>query len=214
MPRIRTIKPQFWLDENLGSLPRDIRLLYIGLWNLADDTGVFRWRPLQIKAQIFPYDTDITGADIEDWLNSLIETQDIGRIESDGHSYGVIQSFLEHQDIKNPSKWKFLNGKEKKEVLPQPFGSPPVALPVGKEEKEKEKYMVLLEYPNIKLTQGEYDKLFAKFDYTGTMDRIENLSLYIGSKGDHYKSHYFTILSWDRRDAKDKPKGKRGADGW
>jgi len=86
--------------------------------------------------------------------------------------------------------------------------------PQSKVKETKLKYMVIAKYPNIKLTQGEYDKLFAKFDYKGTMDRIENLSLYIGSKGDHYKSHYFTILSWDRRDARDKPKRPRGEDKW
>jgi len=86
--------------------------------------------------------------------------------------------------------------------------------PHSRVEYSKVEYMVIAKYPNIKLTQGEYDKLFAKFDYKGTMDRIENLSLYIGSKGDHYKSHYFTILSWDRRDARDKPKRPRGEDKW
>ena len=34
MARIRTIKPQFWINEELGTIPRDARLLYIGLWNM------------------------------------------------------------------------------------------------------------------------------------------------------------------------------------
>ena len=205
MPRIRTIKPQFWLDENLGTISRDARLLYIGLWNLADDTGVFQWRPLQIKAQIFPYDTDITGSEIEDWINKLVETKDIERIEIDGHSYGVIKSFLEHQDIKNPSKWTFL-GKERR-TLPQPYHSTTPALPVGKEEKKrvigkKESIYIPLEFKNVKITKEEYDTLLEKFGEKGTKDRIENLSLYMASKGDKYKSHYATILSWARRDEK------------
>ena len=40
MARIRTIKPQFWDDLKIGRLSRDARLLYIGLWNFADDLGV------------------------------------------------------------------------------------------------------------------------------------------------------------------------------
>ena len=123
MPRIRTIKPQFWLDENLGDIPRDARLLYIGLWNLSDDTGVFKWRPLQIKAQIFPYDADIDSNDIENWLNFLVGTKDIKIIESNSKKYGRIKSFLEHQDIKNPSKWTYLEGKCPTPVLPQSYRS-------------------------------------------------------------------------------------------
>ena len=54
------------------------------------------------------------------------------------------------------------------------------------------------EYRNVLLTDEELDKLKTKFpDWE---DRIENLSLYIESKGARYKSHYATILSWARRD--------------
>lgn len=107
MPRIRSVKPQFWLDENLGKIPRDARLLYIGLWNLSDDQGVFEWRPARIKIQLFPYDDDISAADIEKWLGLLVGSKDIAKFEYSGHAFGYIKSFLEHQEIKKPSKWTF-----------------------------------------------------------------------------------------------------------
>jgi hypothetical protein len=135
MPRIRTIKPQFWLDENLGTIPRDARLMYIGLWNLSDDTGIFQWRPLQIKAQIFPYDYDITEDNINNWLQNLIDTSDIEKFEYNGKWYGRINSFLDHQDIKNPSKWTFLETNGKKKTLPQSYPSTTPALPVGKKKR-------------------------------------------------------------------------------
>jgi len=172
MARIRTIKPQFWLDENLGAISRDARLLYIGLWNLADDTGVFKWRPLQIKAQIFPYDSDVNGEDVEEWLNKLVGTGDIEQIEAQGKIYGRIKSFLEHQEIKNPSKWTFLGNGSK--TLPQPYPSPTPALPVGKRSREKEKVKVIGKknieesfelfwqaYPRKK-SKGQAEKAFAK----------------------------------------------------
>ena len=40
MAKIRSIKMEFWLDEKIGSLPPEARLLYIGTWSLADDNGV------------------------------------------------------------------------------------------------------------------------------------------------------------------------------
>ena len=64
-----------------------------------------------------------------------------------------------------------------------------------KEKPVKHKYG---EYRNVLLTDEELDKLKTKFpDWE---NRIENLSLYIESKGARYKSHYATILSWHRRE--------------
>ena len=58
---------------------------------------------------------------------------------------------------------------------------------------------------NVLLTKEEYEKLKEKF--TDFQDRIETLSLYIASKGDHYKCHYATILNWARKESKEE-KGK------
>jgi hypothetical protein len=54
--RIRTIKPEFFEDEKLAELPPHDRLMFIGLWLLADRNGVLEHRPAWIKAKIFPYD--------------------------------------------------------------------------------------------------------------------------------------------------------------
>ena len=40
MARIRTIKPEFWIDDVIVELPFETRLLFIGIWNFADDAGV------------------------------------------------------------------------------------------------------------------------------------------------------------------------------
>ena len=53
-------------------------------------------------------------------------------------------------------------------------------------------------FENVYLTDEEYMKLKDKFpDY---QNRIDALSEYLKSKGDKYKDHYATILSWARRD--------------
>ena len=145
MPRIRTIKPQFWLDEALGKLPRDARLLYIGLWNLCDDYGVFEYRPPRIKVQLFPYDADISGNDIKKWLDLLTAAGNIIPFTSEGDDYGYIPSFLKHQLINNPSKWRFAEPpddilrKITTPALPQSYRSPTPALPLRKRKRKKEK---------------------------------------------------------------------------
>lgn len=54
------------------------------------------------------------------------------------------------------------------------------------------------EIKNVFLSKTELDKLTELFGEEGAKSRIESLSLYIGSKGTKYKSHYLTILNWER----------------
>jgi len=76
----------------------------------------------------------------------------------------------------------------------------------GKEVKNKDK-KIYGEFKNVKLTDVELDKLKSKFK-PSYLERIENLSRYIENfptKGKKYKSHYATILTWARKDVKQKP---------
>src|SRR5437764_1366213 len=57
MARIRTIKPSFFKNEELAELPVAARLLFIGLWCLADCEGRLEDRPKRIKVELFPYDS-------------------------------------------------------------------------------------------------------------------------------------------------------------
>lgn len=66
----------------------------------------------------------------------------------------------------------------------------------GKENYVKEKYP---DMAIVNMTRDEYERLVAQFGEEGTRQRIENLFLYIGSKGEKYKNHYLTILNWERK---------------
>ena len=135
MARMRYIKPQFFLNEDLGTIPKLARYLYIGLWCLSDDRGVFEWKPARIRIQIFPYDTDVSTENINDWLNSLIKLGDIVQFTEKGNDYGYLVNFRKHQLIKNPSKWTFTDKlPDGYPVLPQSYPSPTPVLPVGSRE--------------------------------------------------------------------------------
>lgn len=58
------------------------------------------------------------------------------------------------------------------------------------------------EFKNVLLTENEYQQLGECFSDRDS--RIEDLSYYIGSHGDKYKSHYRTILTWARNETKRK----------
>jgi len=68
MARIRTIKPEFWVDDVIVELTYEARLLFIGLWNFADDEGYIEDKPKRIKMQIFPAES----GGVEDSLSALV----------------------------------------------------------------------------------------------------------------------------------------------
>lgn len=70
MPRIRSIKPEFWVSEQVMECSPTTRLLFIGLWNFCDDHGRLPLKPKQIKASIFPGD-DISAIDVQGMIHEL-----------------------------------------------------------------------------------------------------------------------------------------------
>jgi hypothetical protein len=108
--RKRMIDPEFFLDEDLAKLSAHARLLYIGLWGIADD-NVFTVpnRPEWIKAQVLPYE-DI---DINVLLNELMKKEKIvlfdypGCEEYSKGQYYYIKNMGKYQRIERPSKQKF-----------------------------------------------------------------------------------------------------------
>ena len=64
MARSRNIKPGFFRNEHLVELPFQTRLLFIGLWTLADREGRLENRPKKIKLEIFPADDVDIGLEI------------------------------------------------------------------------------------------------------------------------------------------------------
>lgn len=75
---------------------------------------------------------------------------------------------------------------------------------IDKKEIYKEKYG---EFNNVLLTDEEYHKL----EESNLLPYIEKLSSYIASKGKKYKSHYATILTWNRTDKKENTNSKKHA---
>lgn len=70
MARIRTIKPEFWTDEKVLGVGPMARLLFIGMWNFADDYGRMEYSPISLKAKIFPGDS-ISADDVRELLSQL-----------------------------------------------------------------------------------------------------------------------------------------------
>jgi phage replication O-like protein O len=76
-----------------------------------------------------------------------------------------------------------------------------------RKESTKEKKTRFMKF--VFLTEDEHKKLLEKLGEAKTAAMIESLNYYIGSKGDKYKSHYYTILQWLSKDEQ-KAVGKQG----
>lgn len=113
-PRIRAIKPEVALDEDLWDLAQETGLpvyqAFTMLWCCADREGRFEWRPRALKAHCLPY----WDGDFSRVLDALATRGFIVRYVSQGREFGLVRTFKEHQHI---------NGKEPPSGLPPP---PPI----------------------------------------------------------------------------------------
>lgn len=91
--RIRSIKPDFFLDEELASRPPLERLLFESLWCQADRSGRLEDKPGKIKAQALPYD----DCDVDSMLSNLHDADYIQRYEVNGRKYIQVRTFERHQ---------------------------------------------------------------------------------------------------------------------
>lgn len=93
--RIRTIKPEFFQSEKIADLEPLTRILFIGLWCMADVEGRLEDRSRLIKAKILPHDQ----CEIEEMLNDLRAAGKIIRYEIKGAKLIQIVGFTKHQRI-------------------------------------------------------------------------------------------------------------------
>lgn len=100
MARARNIKPGFFTNEDLVELDFGTRILFAGLWTLADREGRLEDRPKKIKIGVFPAD----NVDIEVMLQELHRYNFIKRYEANGEKYIQIVSWHKHQSPHHTEK--------------------------------------------------------------------------------------------------------------
>lgn len=110
MARARNIKPGFFRNADLVELSMEARLLFVGLWTLADREGRLEDRPKQIKMEIFPAD----NVDCDALISAIAETGMLVRYDVDGKRYLQVVNFSKHQ---NPHR------DEKASTIPDQSGN-------------------------------------------------------------------------------------------
>lgn len=140
MARIRTIKPEFFVDEDLQDLEianpgAYCMMVFAGLWGHCSRDGVFEYRPRTLKLSILPF----LPFEMADTLNLLVGSGFIQRFCVDDREYGYISTFVDHQRISgkealaSPKHPQYIQGDKRGST-----GEAPGKYP-GAQEREKEK---------------------------------------------------------------------------
>ncbi|EOD4130337.1 hypothetical protein AB8970_10580 [Yersinia enterocolitica] len=94
MARSRNIKPGFFTNDELAECSPYARLLFAGLWTIADKEGRLDDRPKKIKALVLPFD----NVDCDELLQQLHQHSFITRYSVDGGAYVQINNWKKHQN--------------------------------------------------------------------------------------------------------------------
>ncbi|MEX5367773.1 hypothetical protein WCE00_12520 [Acinetobacter haemolyticus] len=105
MARARNIKPSFFTNDDLSETNPLARLLFIGMWTIADFKGCFEYKPKRLKVQLLPYD----DCDIEQLVSDLEKSGFIAIYTVQGQKYIKVLNFTKHQ---NPHKNEREGGSE------------------------------------------------------------------------------------------------------
>ena len=192
-------------------MPTSTQALYFHLGMRADDDGFIN-NPKKIqrlvgggdddlklliaKKFIIPFESGIVV--IKHWkLHSYIQ--------SDRYKPTVYQEEKQQLTTKDNKVYTTLESIETSTMYPECVQVGDTGkVRLGKVRLDKvSKEDIYGEFQNVKLTPEQYEKLTEKFPYD-YQNRIEDLSIYMDSKGKTYKNHYATILNWSRMEEKGK----------
>ncbi len=213
MARIRSIKPEFWTSGQVLECSTNARLMFIGLWNFADDEGRHPYRPKQIKAQIFPSDSmsekDILGMLLELSKNGLITTYTI-----DNEQYLLINGW-HHQRIDKPQPAKYPpplqddSGNILGTIPPDRIGEDRIGRDtIGKETKGARKERVVdkttksnrFEKPTLIEIRAYCESIKASINPVTFYNHYETVGWKVGKNT--MKDWKAAIRGWNSRDAK------------
>lgn len=93
MARTRLLKPDFFIDPDLGEVSIWARMAFAGLWCYADKAGRLKYEPKKLKVIIFPYDT----VNIDKIIIELTQKPFVNLYEVNGVKYLQITNWDKHQ---------------------------------------------------------------------------------------------------------------------
>lgn len=181
----------------------------------VDDYGRGSADPELLKGFVFPRRKGVTESTIQKTLEELATTGSVILYEVDGEPYLCFPNWSEHQTVRNkvskfpaPEDGIIQSASNCNQLKADEIKCPRNPIQSNPESESRIRNTEVTrksakrsygEYRNVLLTDEEMEKL--KSEFSDWEERIENLSLYMRSKGKTYKDHLATIRSWARKDS-------------
>ena len=208
LARKRMIDPTIWQSEDFGKLSYLAKIVFIGLFSLADDEGRGRANPIYLKNTLFPYDETIKSSEIDKALYEISAIMSIVFYSVDNNQYYELYSWNKFQTINRPSKSQipqYIDGDS--DTIQRTFSEYSVNVHGGltpnrkekkrREEKEKENTHPTLEEINSYILEKGLNvdgKFFYEYFTEGN---------WVDSKGNKVKNWKQKLLTWSKQE---KPK--------
>lgn len=218
MAAYRQVHITFWQDPFIEELTPKQKYFYI---YLMTNSKTRQCGCYEISMKLIKYETGLTQSEIDSYIKLLVQAK---KIDYDKlNKEFLVINWLKHNSFKSP-KVKTCISKELELIKTKRFkdfvngiinsntsidslsivygessgtGSQKEEEQEGEQEEELNKKEKFLEF--VFLTDDEHMKLVQTYGPSKVDDMIQNLNNYIGSKGKKYKSHYHTLLAWERK---------------
>ena len=125
MPRIRTIKPEFFDSPSTAAAGPWARLLFISMWCMADDWGVGDANPKALAAGAFPNDDQWTGKEIPSLCKEVADAYGVVFYTHRRRRYYQIPSWEDHQVTQRRAKRRYPTFDDPESVLDQQVSESP-----------------------------------------------------------------------------------------
>lgn len=191
----RMIKKRISLSHKFAKLKsNNARLLYLMIYPHLDIEGRIEANPKLIKGQVVPL-LPFSLPKINEYLRDMHSVGLIKLYDVNGQSYLEVTKFKVFQQLRSDKEAKSQCPDPKTGQVQELDRPTPAKVKISKVKLSKDKYKDF-----VLLTSEEYQKLIDTYGKPIIDSKINELNDYIGSKGRKYKSHYFTIVTWLRRD--------------
>ena len=121
MARYRTVKPEFWSNDQVLDLSIPARLAFIGMWNFCDDTGRHKASPKALRAEVFPGDDNMSVGAVHDLVVEMMEAGLVDEYQDAAGAYVWQVTGWHHQKIDRPGPAKYGEKPEGAPNDPRPF---------------------------------------------------------------------------------------------
>ncbi len=211
MARKRMIDPNIWQSEDFGKLSLLAKIVFIGLFSLADDEGRGRANPVYLKSTLFPYEESMRSADIAKTLFEISSNMSVIFYSYDGSDYYSLYNWNEWQKIDKPTDSKLPafdeNNKEIRRLFVEGSTKNSRVLSPNKkriEDNKKEKEEKAFVPPTLQEIQEYVTEKDLKIDAKQFYDYFTEGN-WIDSKGNKVKSWKQKILTWNGYSTTTKP---------